>query len=197
MQANISITLIIFTIVGDKLMVFAPKDLPTEKLRTEETLDRQTVALAEKSLQTAIHDDYGEQLDTIADSKTNSVSIVYYMLLHPETAVKIPATSWKDPTAFTNRLAHDMLEYALQRLQWKLEYTNVVYSLLPEEFTLSELQKTYEIILNKQLDKRNFRKKILSLQFVIPTRKKRITHCRPATMYQFKNRTATIVKVFS
>jgi 8-oxo-dGTP diphosphatase len=60
---------------------------------------------------------------------------------------------------------------------------------LPQEFTLTELQKTYEVILEKKLDKRNFRKKITSLNMLEESNKKRegVPH-RPATLYQFKKR---------
>ena len=59
-----------------------------------------------------------------------------------------------------------MIGYALRRLQAKLEYSNVAYSLLPAEFTLSQLQRGYEAILARPLDKRNFRKRMLSLGII-------------------------------
>jgi 8-oxo-dGTP diphosphatase len=55
----------------------------------------------------------------------------------------------------------EILKYALRRLRYKLEYTAVGFELLPETFSLSELQRTYEIILGEKLDKRNFRRRIL------------------------------------
>ena len=63
-------------------------------------------------------------------------------------------------------LDHDhILSFALQRLRSKLEYTTIGFQLLPDEFTLSELQEFYEAILNRRLDKRNFRKKLLAMVF--------------------------------
>jgi 8-oxo-dGTP diphosphatase len=57
---------------------------------------------------------------------------------------------------------------------------------MPEKFTLGELQKTYEIILGKSLDKRNFRKKILSLGLVSRSNEKVVSGAhRPAELYQF------------
>ena len=91
---------------------------------------------------------------------------------------------------------HDkILRYALQRLRWKLEYTNVVYSLLSERFTLTELQRTYEIILGKTLDKRNFRKKILSLKILKDTKQytKEVSH-RPAKLYTFLSKAPQIIE---
>ncbi len=55
-----------------------------------------------------------------------------------------------------------IVHYALQRLRWKLEYTALGFLLLPETFTLSELQAVYETVLHEKLDKRNFRRKILA-----------------------------------
>jgi len=62
-----------------------------------------------------------------------------------------------------------VIEYAIQRLKWKMEYTNLSQFILPAKFTLSELQKVYEIILNKKFDVRNFRKKIDSLHIIKET----------------------------
>jgi 8-oxo-dGTP diphosphatase len=89
-----------------------------------------------------------------------------------------------------------IISYAVQRLRWKIEYTNVVYSLLSREFTLSDLQKVYEAILGKFIDKRNFRKKILSLHFLQPTRKIKIGRARPALFYTFKEKKPVIVNIF-
>ena len=54
---------------------------------------------------------------------------------------------------------NEIVATALERLRSRITYTNIVYGLLPKEFTLGELQKIYEIILGEKLDKRNFRKK--------------------------------------
>ena len=71
------------------------------------------------------------------------------------------------PLAFDHA---DILAYALQRLRYKLEYTAVGFELLPEVFTLSELQTAYEIVLGEALDKRNFRRTILSRGRARPAR---------------------------
>ena len=84
----------------------------------------------------------------------------------------------------------------MQRLRWKIEYTNIVYSLLPKEFTFGELQKVYEAILGRTMDKRNFRKKILSLGILTDTGKKKTQgRSRPAEVYRFKSREMTYVEV--
>lgn len=79
-----------------------------------------------------------------------------------------------------------IVDYALRRLQAKLAYSNVVYSLLPEHFTLTQLQRVYEAILGRPLDKRNFRKRILSLGTVeVTAHVERTGAHRPARLYRF------------
>lgn len=98
------------------------------------------------------------------------------------------------------RLAFDhkkITNYALKRLQSKLEYTNAVYSLLPKYFTFNDLQKAYEAILSRKLDKRNFRKKFTALGLIKPT-KKLLTgnRQRPAQLYQFISHKPAELKKF-
>jgi 8-oxo-dGTP diphosphatase len=69
-----------------------------------------------------------------------------------------------------------------------MEYTNVVYSLLPRYFSLTDLQKVYEIVLGSTLDKRNFRRKILSTGMIKATKIKEGGAHRPAIMYQFADK---------
>jgi 8-oxo-dGTP diphosphatase len=78
----------------------------------------------------------------------------------------------------------------MQRLRGKLEYTDIGYQLLAPEFTLSELQVVYEAILSpRTLDKRNFRKKVLSTGILEPTAHTRKSgQHRPAALYRFSPR---------
>jgi 8-oxo-dGTP diphosphatase len=78
-----------------------------------------------------------------------------------------------------------ILDYALERLRNKLEYTTVGFQLLPERFSLTELQGVYEAILDKKLDKRNFRRKIELLKILKPTSEYRRGGQRPARLYRF------------
>jgi 8-oxo-dGTP diphosphatase len=82
---------------------------------------------------------------------------------------------------------HDrILRYAHQRLRWKLEYTALGFLLLPDTFTLSELQAVYEVVLHERLDKRNFRRKILSTGVLEETDAYREGgQHRPARLYRF------------
>ncbi|HEX7483631.1 MAG TPA: NUDIX domain-containing protein [Candidatus Saccharimonadales bacterium] len=84
----------------------------------------------------------------------------------------------------------DIIRYAHERLIAKLSYTNAVYAFLPSTFTLAELQSAYEAIFGYELDKRNFRKKFLSLNLIHETDKmKREGAHRPAKLYSFNQHT--------
>lgn len=150
--------------------------------------------------QTGVSDVYLEQLGTFDEPKRDKaarvVSVAYFALV-PEAEIVLldnekyaEAALW--PVSRLPRFAYDheeMAETAVQRLRAKLEYTNVAWSLLPEDFTLTKLQQTYESILGRALDKRNFRRKILSLGLIKPTGGKQSggKH-RPAQLYHFKQR---------
>jgi len=89
----------------------------------------------------------------------------------------------------------EIIKYGLERLQAKIEYSNIVYALLPELFTLTQMQNIYEIILGNEIDKRNFRKKILALNILSETKKvKQGMKHRPAKLYQFKKRELVFTK---
>jgi 8-oxo-dGTP diphosphatase len=81
-----------------------------------------------------------------------------------------------------------IITHAHRRLQGKITYTNTVYALLPETFTLTQLQAAYEAIFGHRLDKRNFRKKFLALELIKPTNTYATQGAhRPAQLYRFTN----------
>ncbi len=75
---------------------------------------------------------------------------------------------------------------ALARLKAKVRYEPIGFELLPKKFTLSQLQRLYEIVLEQKLDKRNFRKKILAMNLLVQLdeMQKDVSH-RAARLYQF------------
>jgi 8-oxo-dGTP diphosphatase len=93
------------------------------------------------------------------------------------------------PVDTANNLAYDhdtILLVAENRLRSRVAYTTLISKLLPKEFTLTEMEQAYESILRTELDKRNFRKKILKLKIIQPLHKKRIDGAhRPAELYRF------------
>lgn len=129
------------------------------------------------------------------------VSVAYFALIPSDSLILKTTKEYGDikwfPIDKPPKLAYDhreIIECAINRLRNKLGYSNIVYSLLPNEFTLGEFQGTYEIILGKKLDKRNFRKKLFSLNLVKPVgRKKKGMANRPAVLYAFKNKKPRIV----
>jgi len=94
------------------------------------------------------------------------------------------------PIFDVNELAYDhneILEEAINSLRQRITKTDILRSLYPNGFTLPELQKTYEAILNKEFDRRNFRKKMLNLGIISDTGKsKRFEGNKPAKIYKFK-----------
>ena len=159
----------------------------------------ETTATRELQAQTGIVDVYLEQLRTFGDPardpQAHVVSIAYFALVpgpaHPGAgSPKYGRAVWF-PVRALPPLAYDhdaVAAYALERLQAKLGYTNIVYSLLAEEFTLGELQDIYEVILGRVLDRRNFRKKVLALGLLRPLGRHRRGRHRPAQLYAFTRR---------
>ena len=112
---------------------------------------------------------------------------VSYLALAPRPA-QVRSTAWWWPVADAPALAFDhaeILDSAVQRLRAKLSYSNVAYGLLPDTFTLSELQAVYESVLDRALDKRNFRKKVQALGLVTESEGQRRGPHRPAQLYRF------------
>jgi 8-oxo-dGTP diphosphatase len=147
--------------------------------------------------QVGIAVDYLEQLytfgNTVPASGERVIEIVYYGLV-PRNLVDLTLSRGGQLGWFTEQaqgilppLQAKIVQRAHQRLRGKLAYTAVGFELLPEQFTLAELQQLYEIILGKQLDKRNFRRRITELGIVEATGTERVQpRGRPAALYSFK-----------
>ncbi|HVX23884.1 MAG TPA: NUDIX domain-containing protein [Candidatus Saccharimonadales bacterium] len=130
--------------------------------------------------------------DTVArDPRGHAVS-VSYMGLGLNLQPSLTSTTQEPhffPVSDLPKLAYDhgeIISYAQERLRAKLTYTNACFALLPKQFTLSQLQTAYEAVLGRELDKRNFRKKFLSLGLIEETSEfyKEGAH-RPARLYRF------------
>lgn len=133
---------------------------------------------------------YVEQLftfDTAGQRGGNAISVVYMGLSR---AISPRGHGQQFfPVDSLPELAYEharIIRYARQRLENKITYTNILFALLPPSFTFAELQAAYEEILDKKLDKRNFRKKIHQLGLVETTGEYRKTGAhRPAQLYHF------------
>jgi 8-oxo-dGTP diphosphatase len=161
-------------------------------IKADENADEASVRiLKEKGNITLSH---MEQLYTFSrvdrDKRNRVVSVAYLGFVRPEIAASYEHTVASFiPVRKLKGLAYDhdeMLAVARERLRGKFEYTTIAQFLLPKYFTLTELQSVYEMVTAITFDKRNFRKKILSLNIVTETGKMQEgVKNRPAALYQF------------
>jgi len=169
--------------------------LPGGFVLMDEDID--AAALRELREETSLDKVYLEQLYTYGaverDPRYRVISVAYYALVKLSNHKVKAATDAENVGWFSAsdmpKLAFDhniIYEAALDRLRAKVRYEPIGFELLPKKFTLSELQKLYEIILEKTIDKRNFRKKILSMGIVLETDEiqQDVAH-RAARLYQF------------
>lgn len=154
-------------------------------------------ALRELSEETGLTRVYLEQLYSFGaperDPRGRVISVAYYALVRgsdhaPRGASDARRAEWF-PARKTPPLAFDhaeILAVALRRLQGKVRYEPIGFELLPRKFTLSRLQRLYEVVLGRSLDKRNFRKKILGMDLLVELEETEtaVAH-RAARLYQF------------
>lgn len=172
--------------------------LPGGFVHASESLDE--AARRELVEETGIDELYLEQLYTFGapdrDPRGRVITVAYFALVnrvdHPYRAASDAAEAgWfgvreLPPLAFDH---DEIVGRALDRLRAKVRYAPVGFELLPECFTLTQLQNLYETILEQPLDKRNFRKKVLSLGLLEATgeRETGVAH-RAAQLYRFDRR---------
>ncbi len=154
---------------------------------------------------TGVDGAYLEQLFTFGDPSrdpnSHVVSVAYMALIPDAGSVRSvgdePAGQWFEVSALPP-LAYDhslMAEYALKRLKAKLEYTNIAYSLLPEEFTFAELEELYAVILSRPIDRRNFRRRIMAMGILKKGRGTRRGAHRPASLYSFSQHSLQTIEM--
>lgn len=165
---------------------------------TTEALERITASKAGVSISTLT---YSEQLYTFdsidRDPRGHSVSIVYMSCGRNIATDSGSSKPYFAPVDTLPNLAYDhaaIIRYAHERLISKISYTNIVSAFLPKQFTLTQLQQSYEAILDRELDKRNFRKKFLSLELIHETGDTwRDGAHRPAKLYQFNSQSLEVL----
>ena len=200
---QVTVDIVIFTIQQGVLKVLLVKRgiapfigkfaIPGGFVLEDEDLEQ--AAVRELKEETGVADVYLEQLYSFGDPKRDPrgrvVTIAYFALISADRKLKAGTdaaeAAWHPmddlpPLAFDHAA---ILNYALERLRNKLEYTTVGFQLLPEKFTLTELQEVYEAILGKELDKRNFRRKMSVLKILKPLPEYRRGGQRPAQLYRF------------
>jgi len=200
----VTVDIVIFTLRKGSLQVLLVKRgvppfegqyaIPGGYIRGDESLEE--AALRELHEETGVRNVFLEQLYTFGDPKRDPrgrvITVAYYALIASDKlslvagadaaeAQWFPASSLP-PLAFDHK---SILDYGLERLRNKLEYTTVGFQLVPEKFTLGELQAVFEAILGRQLDKRNFRRKLSLLGILKPLREWQRTGRKPAQLFRF------------
>jgi ADP-ribose pyrophosphatase YjhB (NUDIX family) len=180
--------------------------IPGGYVQPDESLDE--AALRELEEETGLRDVYLEQLYTFGDPQRDPrgrvITVAYFALVSDDVTARAgddaAEAAWHSVYDLPD-LAFDhaeILSYALRRLRYKLEYTAVGFQLLPNEFTLTELQTAYEIVLGEDLDKRNFRRRLLEADppILVETQRYREGEGqgRPAKLYRYKKNAVTEVK---
>jgi 8-oxo-dGTP diphosphatase len=177
----LEIQLVVLTIAEGKLRLLAsPRGLPARMLSRAEPLDR----AAQRLLRQEVSADhlYLEQLYTFAPRGGRVV--VAYLALVRNARIKREGSEWHEPLPNLRHGQRTVAEYGLTRLRNKITYTNLAFAFLPDRFTLSELQNTYEVVQERSLDKRNFRKRILTMGILTADGVAR-RGGRPACLYRF------------
>ena len=199
-----TVDIVIFTLREGSLQVLLVKRgvppfegqyaIPGGFIREGESLEE--AALRELYEEAGVRNVFLEQLYTFGDPKRDPrgrvITVAYYALIASDKLSLVAGADAAEaqwfpvnnlpPLAFDHR---SILDYAIERLRNKLEYTTVGFQLLPERFTLGELQAVYEAILGRALDKRNFRRKIALLGILKPLREWQHTGRKPAQLFRF------------
>jgi 8-oxo-dGTP diphosphatase len=192
---RVDVRVVLFTVSDGQLWVILQRGEPFARLpkgepMPDEPLD--SVATRVLSLQTGVVERYLEQLYSVSQgSQTDWTVTVAYLGLAISTASGPPsaAAGWFEVSDLpaVNSLDWRIVEYALLRLRAKLGYTTIAFHLLPRTFSLSELQHVYEAVLDRRLDKRNFRRRIQSAGILEATGDtRRDGSHRPARLYRFR-----------
>jgi 8-oxo-dGTP diphosphatase len=199
--------IVIFTVRDQQLKVLLIKRksapykgkwaLPGGFVGIDEDLEHS--AKRELAEETGVKGVYLEQLYTFGgpkrDPRERVITVAYFALIPSQkqelrAASDAEAVAWFDmdqlpKLAFDHQ---DILDMAHQRLVAKLDYSTIAFQFMPKEFTLSELQTVYEIILQQEVDKRNFRKWVLALENIEETgNERREGPHRPAKLYRITN----------
>jgi 8-oxo-dGTP diphosphatase len=169
--------------------------LPGGFVRVDETIDE--AARRELEEEAGLKNVFLEQLYTFGavdrDPRERIVSVAHYALVelagfNTKAATDATDAQWF-PISKVPKLAFDhteILAVALTRLKGKVRYQPIGFELLPPKFTLSQLQHLYEAVLTIQLDKRNFRKKVLSFGLLVPLKETQTAgRHRPAQLFRF------------
>jgi len=220
-QIAVTVDIVIFTLRDDDLQVLLVKRkyppyqglwaIPGGYVQADESLEaaairelREETGIGVGDLETGATVPYIEQLYTFGDPgrdpRGRVITVAYFALVPAPLATQAGSdasdAAWKSVRNLPE-MAFDharIVQYALKRLRYKLEYSAVGFQLLPPAFTLSELQRAYETVLGEKLDKRNFRRRILQAQVIEETGQYQTGEGRPAMLYRFREDAVAEVK---
>jgi 8-oxo-dGTP diphosphatase len=204
----VSVNVLIFSLNKDKLQVILTErtaepfkgqwNIPGALIYIDESLEEAVKRVLTERI--GLKEVYLEQLytfgDTNRDPRGRVISITYFALvpfkdIDFSNLLQDVNVKMADVKHLPEQLAFDhetIIKYGFERVKSKLEYSTIARGLLPKKFTLSNLQKVYEVILGEKIDKRNFRKRISTLDLLKPTGEKfREGNHRPAALYEFKS----------
>ncbi|MCK5289638.1 MAG: NUDIX hydrolase [Candidatus Aenigmarchaeota archaeon] len=206
-KPSVTVDLVVFTIRNDQLYILLIKRgiwpfkdcyaLPGGFVRMDEKL-KQT-AIRELFEETSIKDVYLKQVHTFSDvdrdPRTRVITVAYLALINSENVTLSADTDAKEAKwfAMTNlpKLAFDhnrIIDYVYRDLRLNTDNYSMISRFLGEKFTLTQMQKAVEAIHNHLVDKRNFRKKILSLDILHELDEVSRETFRPAKLYSLKKK---------
>lgn len=173
--------------------------LPGGFVDIDQDRDLEACALRKLRDKTGVTSPYLEQLGSWGskdrDPRGWSTTHAYFALLPdtgtPEAGANAADAAWYPITGngVTVKLAFDhreILETAIDRLRSKVEYTSLPVYLLPKEFTMTELQRMFEIVLGREVEKSAFRTRVFSADFIEPVPRMREGQQRPAQLYRLQ-----------
>ena len=204
---QVAVDAVVFTVRGDQLhlLLIKRKDAPFAQsyaipggfVRPDEELE--DAARRELAEETNVKDIFLQQLGAYGgvrrDPRGRVLSIAFLALIKGNqdlrAATDAAEAKWF-PSDDLPKLAFDhatIIADALKQLQYEIQTTNIAFQILPEKFTLSQLQQLYESILGKKFDKRNFRKRIKELSILQETKETFMDGAhRPAQLYRFASK---------
>lgn len=212
-KIDVAVDSVVFSILDEELSVLLIKRkyppyksqyaIPGGFVLEHENLEQ--AAKRELKEETGVKDIFIQQVGAYGDVKRDPrgriISIVYLALINSEHDIEASTDAaevrWFSVYSLP-KLAFDhsrIIQDSLKQLRYEIQTTNIAFQILPQFFTLSEMQNLYEKVLNKELDKRNFRKRIKELGIVNPTSMKRMEGAhRPAMLYEFRDKSYHPVK---
>jgi 8-oxo-dGTP diphosphatase len=196
-QPSVSLEVVMLRVFQQQLHVYLNSEMSQKlslpSIRVDVESDRNIENAVKRGVAQCINGSprYIEQIKTIGNATRYPeewmIAVVYMALLPQESGVS--SQDWypvnKIGTQFA--LAYDhlgVIHSCVKRLRAKAQYTSLPLHLLEHEFTLTEAQQSYEMLLSSQLEKKSFRRRLLDAGILQSLNKERRSHARPAQLYQ-------------